>query len=199
MEKRKLHHLWTRIRLLSHWYFLAIAVIFLVIGVIGLRNNNLQAIELRDNVLQVDEADGDVEEALRELRDFVHSHMNANLSGGTGLQHPVQLVHRYERLVTAERERVEKENQAIYPEAQAVCERQFPGNAPSGQRIACIEEYVLQRGVQEKPIPDALYKFDFVAPRWSPDLAGWSLLLSGLFLFLFIVRFAAGKFIQKKL
>ncbi len=189
MNKSRLHHLWTKIRTISYWYFFAAFVVSLTIGVIALRNNNLQAIELREKVLQVDEEDGDVEAALRELREFVYSHMNADLAGGTGIQHPVQLVHRYERLREKEQTRVEKANESIYPRAQAICEQRIPASVSGGPRVACIEDYVLQNGVKEKSIPDALYKFDFVSPRWSFDLAGISLLLSAIFFFLFIVRF----------
>ena len=189
MDKRKLHYFWRRLNKVSYWYFFIAFVVTLAVGVIALRNNNMEALELRERVIQADKEDGDVEAALRDLREFVHSHMNADLTTGTGIQHPVQLVHRYERLVNEERERVEEVNEQIYPTAQNICEQQYPGAAPTEQRINCIEDYVLQHGEQEERIPEALYKFDFASPRWSPDLAGWSLLASALFFILFITRF----------
>ena len=37
------------------------------------------------------------------------------------------------------------------------------------------------RGAQASaPVPDSMYKFDFVSPSWSPDLAGFSLLGAAL-------------------
>jgi hypothetical protein len=37
-------------------------------------------------------------------------------------------------------------------------------------------------------VPEGLYKFDFVSPRWSPDLAGWSLVFTIALTFLALVR-----------
>jgi hypothetical protein len=39
-------------------------------------------IELREQVFEADKEDGDVEGALRELREHVHSHMNTDLASG---------------------------------------------------------------------------------------------------------------------
>lgn len=199
MDKKKLHHFWVRIRALSHWYFLAAFIVFSLIAVFALRQNNLTALRLRDQVLEVDKQNGDVEAALKELREFVYAHMNADLSAGTGIQQPVQLKYRYERLVAVEKARIEKANQSIYTAAQKHCEQKYPGSFSGGPRVPCIAEYVSKRGVKEQPIADDLYKFDFVSPRWSPDLAGLSIVLAGLFLFLFVVRFTLERWLKLEL
>lgn len=169
------------------------------IGVYALRQNNLTAIRLRDAVIAADKENKDVEEPLRKLREFVYGHMNADLSSGTGVQHPVQLKYRYERLVAAEKARVDKANGAIYTRAQTYCEKRFPASVGGGGRIGCIEEYVTEQGEKQRAIPDDLYKFDFVSPRWSPDVAGLSLLFSAVCFFLFIVRFGLYKWMQHEL
>jgi hypothetical protein len=200
MNKRKLHHIWTRIRPVSHWYFLALAIIFGVICLTAMRNNNLTALHLRENVINTDEKNGDVEGQLRILREYVYSHMNAHLSGSSNaIYPPVQLKYRYERLVQAEKDRVSKINEKVYQEAQATCEQQFPHGLSGGGRVPCIEAYVTSHGTKEQPIQDYLYKFDFISPIWSPDLAGISMILSGLFLLLFVIRFALEKWFQYEL
>lgn len=199
MDKGKLHHIWRTLRPISYWYFLALAVIFGVIGVFALRQNNLNAVKLRENVNKVDEQNGDVEAALRDLREYVYAHMNTDLSSGTSIQQPVQLKYRYERLVATEKSRVEAANSKIYSDAQSICEQRFPASTSGGSRVPCIEEYVTAHGVKEQPIPDALYKFSFASPRWSPDLAGFSLLLSVVFLALFIIRFAVERIMHHSL
>jgi hypothetical protein len=200
MDKRKLHHLWTRLRPVNAMYFLTAAGILLFIGVLAMRQNNLTAIKLRDEVAKVDEADGDVETALRNLREHVYAHMNSDLSGGSSnVQQPVQLKFRYERLIAAEKSRVSQENEKIYNAAQEDCERRFPQGLSGGGRVPCIEEYVSSRSLKEQPIPDALYKFDFAAPAWSPDLAGISLVLSAIFLLLFFVRLALDWWIKARI
>lgn len=200
MNKRSLHHLWTKFRPAQAIYFLAAAVVFFIIGVVALRQNNLTAIRLRDEVLKVDEQNGDVEAALRRLREHVYSHMNSELGGGaSNVQQPIQLKYRYERLVTAEKERVSSVNEQIYNDAQEECERRFPAGLSGGNRIPCIEAYVSSRNAKEQPIPDSLYKFDFVSPRWSPDVAGISLALSALFVLLFIVRLGLERWLKHRL
>lgn len=199
MDKRSLHHIWRKLRPVSYWYFFGLFVFFAVIGVWGLRQNNLRAIELRDKVAAVDKENGDVEAALRELRAHVYGHMNANLASGTGIQHPIQLKYRYERLVKAEKARVDKANKNIYTKAQRHCERKYPASSSGGPRVPCIAQYVTKNGEKQKSIPDDLYKFDFVSPLWSPDLAGISIVLSGIFLLLFLIRFGMERWLKYEL
>ncbi len=199
-EKRQLHHLWRRLRPINAWIFLGLAIALAVIGLYAMRQNNLTAIRLRDEVLLADKNDTDVETPLRKLREHIYAHMNTDLSSGGGVQFPVQLKHRYDRLVAAERARVEGSNGDLYTQAQAECERQFPAGVSGAGRIGCIEQYVSGRGgATEKPIPDALYKFDFVSPRWTPDLAGISLLLAVVFFLLFVVRITLEKWFRHRL
>lgn len=179
MNKRRLHHFWTKIRSLNYWYIFAVFLLSSVVAVYALRQNNLTMIRLREAVAEADKNNGDVESALRKLREHVHAHMNTDLaSGPNAIRPPIQLKYRYERLAAAEKARVTAVNERIYTEAQAECERQLPTGLSGGSRVACIERYVTQHGAKEQPIPEELYKFDFVSPRWSPDLAGWSLLVA---------------------
>lgn len=160
----------------------SIFVILAVASVFAFRNNNLKMIELRDAVFTADQANGDVEGALRDLRNFVYKHMNTNLSSGANaIKPPIQLKYTYERLVAAEKERVKSLNADVYAEATAACEAKY-GQGQIQQRAACVSEYVTSKGIKEveKPIPDSLYKFDFIAPWWSPDLAGLSLVGSAV-------------------
>lgn len=200
MNKRYLHHIWTKIRPLSYLYFLILAVVSLGIGLNVLRQNNLRMIELRGVVTQADEQSGDVEAALRKLREHVYAHMNTNLaSGDTAIRPPIQLKYRYERLVAAEKARAAGINEKVYTDAQAICEQLYPGSFSGGPRVPCIQDYVTQHGVQEQTVPEDLYKFDFVAPRWSPDLAGWSLLAAAVFLLLAVIRFGFERWIRVEL
>lgn len=188
MNKKKLHHYWTKLRVIKPWYFLMLAAVFGVISVFALRANNLHMIELRNQVTQADKNNGDVEGALRELREYVHAHMNTNLSSGdNAIKPPIQLKYRYERLVKAEKERVASANEQIYSKAQAHCERLYPQSFSGGPRVPCIQDYVSSNGVKERQIEEGLYKFDFVSPAWSPDLAGLSLVLAISLAVLFLV------------
>ena len=186
-----LKQLFKKLQIISSWYFIIGLLVSGVIAVVALRNNNVTALRLRDMVTQADKDNGDVEAALKQLREYMYGHMNTNLaSGPNAIKPPVQLKYRYDRLVAAEKARVSAINARIYTEAQATCEKQFPEGLSGRGRVPCIQDYVTKHGEQEQAIPDALYKFDFASPIWSPDLAGWSVLLTGLFALILIVRVA---------
>lgn len=202
MHKRKLHHLLVRLRPISYWYFVGLFLLFGLIAAFALRHNNLRALELRDNVLKVDKQNGDIEEALRELREYTYSHMNTNLASDTGIYPPIQLKYRYERLVAAEQARLKRDSSDIYAAAQKDCERRFPGGFSGSNRLPCIQAYIDTHGKtseQPRDIPESLYKFDFVAPLWAPDIAGWAILLALVSLLLLITRITAQVWLRAQL
>lgn len=149
-----------------------------------MRSNNQTMVQLRDAVYEADRDDGDVGQAIDELRLYVYSHMNTDLSsGGNAIKPPIQLKHTYERLQAAEKQRVDTVNEKVYTDAQEHCERQNPTSFSGGARVPCIQDYVSRNGAKPNIVPAGLYQFDFVSPTWSPDLAGWSMVLTA---FLFI-------------
>ncbi len=197
MDKKSLYHLWKFIRPLRTSYFIAACLLFATVAVFALRSNYQTMVTLREAVYQADREAGNVEQALQDLRLHVNNHMNTRLSGGPeGIYPPIQLKETYERLVIAEQERVNATNSQVYTDAQAHCERLYPGSFSGGPRVPCIEQYVKDHGASASAVPDALYKFDFASPSWSPDLAGWSLVFSCLFLFLAVVRFLLGRWLR---
>jgi hypothetical protein len=198
MDKRSLHHAWTVIRLIKPAYVVAVLVASATVTGLALRQNNLTMVELRDKVYQADKANKDVEGALYRLRSHVYAHMNTDLSSGeSGVYPPVQLKYTYERLKQAEKARVKQASSNVYTQAQAHCERLHPSGFSGSSRIPCIEDYVASRKVSEKEIPDAMYKFDFVSPSWSPDLAGFSMVITVLAALLLLARVAGGLLLKE--
>ncbi len=193
MVKKRLHHIWKIVSKLRSWYLVIGFIVLLTVTITSLRQNNLDALKLRDDVIQTDKQNGDVEAALRTLRLYVYRHMNTDLAGGpNAIRPPIQLKYRYERLVAAEKDRASSINSKVYTQAQAVCEQLFPHGLSGGGRVPCIQDYVTKHGVQENAVNDSLYKFDFASPVWSPDLAGFSLILTILLGLLLLLRVAAG-------
>lgn len=199
MNIRELHHLYRQTRWFKAWYFLIPAIIFGMLAVNGLRSNYSTMVTLRESVYKADEQNGDVETALNNLRSHVYSHMNTNLTSGSNpIKPPIQLKARYERLVAAEQERIKAQNAQVTAQGEQVCAAQFPDAGYNAPRVACVQEYVGVNGVKARDIPDQLYKFDFISPRWSPDLAGYSLIFSGLFIILFVTRVAVDRWAKRK-
>lgn len=180
-------------RFLSFFWRLPVYVLLIMFVASGLfsvyelRHNNLTMIKLRDAVYEADKQGGDVNTALNNLRQYVYSHMNTNLSSGNNaIKPPIQLRYTYERLVQEAEKQVN--DKGLYTKAADYCQAKIPASVSiSGRsRIACVQDYILSHGGKPPPkIPTALYQFDFVSPTWSPDLAGWSLVLTtALFIFL---------------
>lgn len=200
LDKRFFKKLHRQLKSMNVWIILAVAIISGIVCALSLRNNNITALKLRDQVIQADKDNGDVEKALRELRAYIYAHMNTNLaSGKNAIKPPIQLKYRYERLVKAEQDKLSVENAQIYTAAQAECEKKFPKGLSGSGRIPCITEYVSVQGIKQKPIDSSLYKFDFVSPSWSPDLAGWSLVICTLAFTLFLVRYGLDRWAQAEL
>lgn len=175
-------------------------LIFGFISVISLRYNNIQMLRLRDQVFVADEKGEDVEGALNELRTYVHAHMNTDLnSGGVSIKPPIQLKFTYERLVESEKSRVDAHNKKVTAEAPGVCEARFPAGQIRA-RAACVDEYIAQNSLAAaESVPKELYQFDFASPSWSPDLAGFSLLITAALGSLIIVRILLSAFIKHEL
>ena len=196
MNKRSLHHLWTRIRPVKTWYLLVICIMFGVMSVAALRNNYTTMVKLRSEVYAADLHNTDVVGSLNRLRRFVNAHMNTSLTTEGSAYPPIQLAYTYQRLQKAEQDRVDTNNTKIYTDAQHHCEQLYPGSFSGGPRVPCIEQYVKDHGTTARAIPTALYKFDFANPRWSPDLAGIALVCTIALAMLTLIRFIAGRILE---
>jgi len=200
MDKRHLHHLWTKFRWLKPWYFLALALISAAVCVLAMRANNLHMLQLRDAVYQADKQGTDIQKPLQDLQAYVTRHMNTNLSTGTSVYPPIQLQHTYDRLVKAQSNKFAAANQSLYNDAQKHCEALNSRDFSGRNRVPCIEDYIRTHSPQQLPVvPDALYKFAFVSPRWSPDLAGWSLIVAIFSALAFVFSFIAARWFKRNL
>ncbi len=193
MNKRKLHHQYKYIKKLRPLYFLVAAVFFLALGILGMRQNNLNMIKLREEVYLADENGTDVEGPLRELRQYVYTHMNTDLSSGNiSIKPPLQLTHSYERLASQEQQQADKINKKVKEEGERVCAVKFPVAGLNPDRINCVAKYTRDDAVAPNQTPSDLYKFDFVSPVWSPDFAGFNLLAALILFAALAIRLIAG-------
>jgi hypothetical protein len=196
--------IWDRVWLIRHvpyWVFLIVFIFSALVAVSALRHNNQRMIELRNAVYTADKNNGDINGALNNLRKYVYSHMNTNLaSGGNAIKPPIQLKYTYERLQAASSQSAN--NSGLYTQAENYCQARIPASVSiSGRgRIACVQDYILSHGGNKgSNIPVALYEFDFVSPSWSPDLAGWSLVITFLLLILTVGTYLIDRLVNAKL
>lgn len=175
------------------WLYLF--MISALVCVLALRHNNQTMSRLREEVYAADKNNGDVNQALNNLRRYVYSHMNTNLSsGGNNIKPPIQLKYTYQRYYDAQFNQIQSSNQKIYDAAKVACKANTSGFDPA--KVACISNYAVNHGVGGANInvPAGLYQFDFISPTWSPDLAGWSLLASIFFLTAFALKYSLDRF-----
>ena len=178
--KKVVHILFEKLKM---WHFLVLFITSVPLTATLLRQNNLNAVQLRDDVLQVDEETGDIAKVapvLEEYRRYVFNHMNTDL--GT-----IELPGTFNTAVEKLRLRAQQSGSAngeIYAEAQRECE---DPNILLTARAQCVQDYVIANSapgsdaISEIDFPDkSLFSYSFASPRWSPDLAGFSLLFSAL-------------------
>ncbi|MCB1712970.1 MAG: hypothetical protein KDH96_10990 [Candidatus Riesia sp.] len=176
MGKKNKSHRVDRRNLIKVFVFAGATALSSGAFVYGMVQNGNGAVELYNKLIATDKAGGDVTTALNELRSYIYSHMNTEIGGPNGIYPPIQLQGTYDRLVTAEQSRVKEINDNLYSEAQSFCEVNGNQGYSGRNRIDCINEYIDNHGAKEQTIDDSFYKYDFVSPRWSPDLAGYSLI-----------------------
>ena len=190
-----MNQIWRFIAKTSARSWLYLFAVLAVICIVSLRHNNQTMIKLRNDVYVADKSNTNVGLALNSLGHYVHSHMNTNLSsGGNSIKPPIQLKYTYQRLYDAEFNNLQGSNQKIYTDAQISCISQGVVTA-GGALVSCVQNYALNHGVKDASvdIPAGLYEFDFVSPAWSPDLAGFSLILAIVCLAVFLVKFGNDK------
>lgn len=180
-------------RVIKTWY-LAVTLVFLVLlsGYL-LRQNNLKMVKLRNDVVAADARGSGVQEALEALNAHVFKHMN------TKIVRPIELVHTYNRETQAA---VESSKQIGSPEdyAQAIATCKARG-IPDASQAQCAIDYLVGTGRatgQNAPtLPDkTLFTYSFASPRWTPDAAGFAVLLTvviALWLLVRLVEFIAVK------
>jgi len=177
--------------------FGGLSLLFGLLFITGMVQNGNGAVERYEKLIAVDKAGGDAASALNELRSYIYGHMNTEIGGGqNSIYPPIQLSGTYDRLVTQEQARVDEANNNLYSKAQDYCETTGSQGFSGRNRLTCINKYIDDNGTRVQTIDGSFYKYDFVAPRWSPDLAGFSFL--GLVLFVILTLFNLFSYLRTK-
>ena len=170
-----------------------LAVLLVLVGFIAatfLRLNNVGMVDRRDAVLAADKAgDPAVTQArLYDLQRYVTSHMNADMGS-------IYLENQYKRDSQKTIDAAsgsENPESNIYKKAQEVCAPKFTHYSQA--YLQCTVDYLSSQSPAASPtstvaLPKAdLYRHSFVSPVWSPDFAGWSVLVCVLLAVMIIAR-----------
>jgi len=173
------------------WQLLILLLLAGFISATFLRLNNIGMVERRAAVMAADEA-GNSETTINRLYDlqrYVAAHMNTDLGKG------VYLEASYKRDSQAALDRASSDtnpNGNIYKKAQEVCAPRF--SQYSTAYLQCTTGELAKYpsaseliGAVASPNPNT-YVHDFASPVWSPDFAGFSLLVCLAIILLIIIR-----------
>lgn len=180
---RKLEHIKT-------WQLLLLLVIFLFVSATFLRLNKVGVNARMQAVVSADEAGNSesIQERLFDLQRYAAAHMNAQ-------PEDIYLTKQYERdvqfAVEEAREASDTRN-TIFKQADDTCRPQYTGYTQAYVQCVAAEQAKFPAsddpaGSVKLPNP-AGYRHSFTSPLWSPDFAGWSVLVSIGILLLIITR-----------
>jgi hypothetical protein len=175
------------------WQLLILLVLAGFIAATFLRLNNIGMIERRAAVLVADkEGDSTVTQSrLYDLQRYVVEHANANT--GTFF-----LEHQYRRDVQKAVEAASNDsnpNGNINAQAEAVCKPRY--TVWSTAYVQCFADELAKYPPSPDPTQNValpsvdLYRHSYDAPLWSPDFAGWSLIVCGALITLIVIRLAS--------
>ncbi len=195
MNKRKLHHYWGRVTSVKTWHLIVLVILFAALSLYGLRQNSLGLEPKIQAVITADKNNEDIDVAVNELGDYVVHHMNADLP------RPIQLEHSYKRAADKAYDLALEDlrSGSLLEEAREVC-AQLGVIVSAGPQ--CIQDYLdknwnPQKGTLVVDLPDSsLFTYNFAAPNWSPDLAGWSIFVTFVLLVAISSRLIAAKIVK---
>ena len=209
-DKRNVRFKIRRLEQVKTWQLLIVFVMFAFITATFLRLNNVGMVERREAVYTADKTDDSVGLASRlyDLQRFVSAHMNADPGR-------VALVKTYERDNERHKKAYQESSNSTangdaFQKAEAVCGPIARSNGwrwPDMRYTNCINQELEkipggQAVMSEfKPLPVEPYYHTFTSPLWSPDFAGWSLIITvviGLIIIGRLVVLAILRFILRR-
>ena len=190
-DNKKVHKNLRRLQKIKTWQLVVLLILMGFVSATFLRLNNIGMIQRRDAVLAADSAGDDAitQNRLYDLQRFVNDHMNTDLGKG------IYLETAYKRDVQKAYDEASKEtnpNGNIYKKAQEVCAPQFTHWSVAFVQCSVNElaKYPAADnlvGLANLPKADT-YLHSFVSPVWSPDFAGWSVLICVVILLMIFIR-----------
>jgi hypothetical protein len=196
-DKKRVKRSIKQLQRIKTWQLVILLVLAALIAATFLRLNNIGMVERRDAVLAADKV-GDSEalqNRLYDLQRYVSAHMNAN-------PEKIALESLYQRDSQKAKEAAQaagsnNPNGNVYQKAADVCDPIGKAQGwrwPDPRYIACVDSELSKYPATNGPatsiqLPDVnMYYHSFVSPFWSPDFAGWSVVLCLIIVIMIVVR-----------
>lgn len=179
-----------KIQRIHTWQLLVLFVLSSILSASFLRLNNIGMVQRRAAVISADKS-GDsaaLQNRLIELQRYVTSHMNTDMGKGVFLENTYQTAvnDAYEKAANSE------DSNNIYKTVQDICAPKF--TSWSIAYVNCVSNELAKypagsnlASVVQKPSYNA-YVHNYISPIWSPDFAGFLVLISVVILIMIIIR-----------
>lgn len=171
------------------WQLLLVLIVMLLVAATFLRLNNIGMVERRTAVISADKA-GNIEVTkarLFDLQRYSAAHMNAD----SGV---VYLTEQYQRDTQAAIAAASVNNSAdnINAKADAACKAQYAGYSQAYVQCFAAElaKYPSGSNAPDKAVlpSPGLYRHSFSSPAWSPDFAGFTIIICVVITVVIIAR-----------
>lgn len=190
-DKRRVRRSIKELQRVKTWQLVILLILAGFIAATFLRLNNIGMVERRNAVIAADEA-GKEEVTIQRLYDlqrYVSSHMNTDLGKGVYLEASYK---RDTQAILDEASGDQNPNGNIYKKVQEICAPRF--SSYSAAYLQCTTSELAKYpaaddllGAVKLPSASA-YLHSFASPLWSPDFAGWSLVVCAILLLMIVVR-----------
>lgn len=176
------------------WQLVILLILMGFVSATFLRLNNIGMVERRAAIVAADEAGVDriTLGRLYDLQRYVSAHMNTDMGKGVYLEAAYK---RDVQTAYANASNDSNPNGNIYKKAQEVCAPQFTHYSYAYLQCTTGELAKYPEGsslISSANLPiSSTYLHVFSSPLWSPDFAGWSLLICVVIFVMIIVRLAS--------
>jgi len=190
-DKRQVRRSIKDLQRVKTWQLLVLLLLVCFVSATFLRLNNIGMVERRTAVIAADEAGNSENTILRlyDLQRYVAAHMNTDMGKGVYLEASYK---RDSQAILDAASGDQNPNGNIYKKAQEVCAPRFSGY--SAAYLQCTTDELAKYpasdnllGAVKLPSADS-YLHSFASPTWSPDFAGWSVILATVIALLIVVR-----------
>jgi hypothetical protein len=190
-DKRRVRKTLKDLQRVKTWQLLVLLILAVFIAATFLRLNNIGMVQRRAAVIAADKV-GNQDDTIRRLYDlqqYVSAHMNTDLGKGVYLEATYQ---RDSQSALNAASNDQNPNGNIYKKAQEVCAPRFSHYSTAYLQCTTSElaKYPASSdliGAVKLPSASA-YLHDYESPLWSPDFAGWSVVVCVILILMILAR-----------
>jgi hypothetical protein len=195
-DKKRVKRSIKQLQRIKTWQLVLLLILALLLTATFLRLNNIGMIQRRTAVIEADKnGDAEITQArLFDLQRYSAIHMNSN----TGVVY-LESQYRRDTQKAVNGTITDEPDDTINLKADRVCKRQYPGYSYAYTQCVKTEVAKYPPSANQKSIKypnPALYRNEFASPIWSPDFAGFSVILSGLIVTSILLRFIGLVFLR---